>query len=104
MWTSFWDMSSGGKEKLDWPLIYIEAPEQEARKLFVDLFHRDPNNVTCQCCGPDYSITEYETLDEATEYHRSEYNGRTREVTRTTEEYIKDPAVKVIFKDKLEQG
>lgn len=28
MWTHFMDMHSGGGQKLDWPHIFIEAPEE----------------------------------------------------------------------------
>ena len=58
VWTRFFDMSSGGYEKLDYTVIWIEAPEEEAVKIFEDIFGRDPNNVTCPCCGEDYSIYE----------------------------------------------
>lgn len=70
MWTRFYDMHSGGDQKLDWPIIFIEAPEQEAKIIFENRFDRDPNNVTCNCCGNDYSISESESLLEATDYDR----------------------------------
>jgi len=70
MWTQFWDMHSGGDQKLDWAHIYIEQPEDEARATFERVFGRDPENVTCRCCGEDYTIQEYDTLEEATAYHR----------------------------------
>ena len=60
-WTRFFDMSSGGGEKLDWTLIVIQMPEEEAIEHFEDHFDRDPQNVTCECCGGDYSIDEYES-------------------------------------------
>lgn len=71
MWTRFWDMRSGGGQKLDWALIYIELPEDEAVKYFAQRFKRDPNNITCTCCGPDYSIDEQTSLLTATGYHRN---------------------------------
>jgi len=70
MWTQFWDMHSGGSQKLDWKLILIEAPEREAISVFYSRFDRNPRRVTCTCCGPDYFISEYPTLAEATAYHR----------------------------------
>lgn len=71
MWTKFWDMNSGGGLKESpYGLIYIEAPEQEAKSVFHARFGHNPERVTCTCCGEDYSISEYETLDEATKYHR----------------------------------
>ena len=63
-------MNSGGKRKLDWSLIFIEAPQAVAEVIFYNRFSRNPNYVTCGCCGSDYVIREYNTLEEATEYHR----------------------------------
>lgn len=65
MFTRFFDMSSGGDEKLEWPMIVIEAGQAEAEVEFERRFNRDPHNVTCGCCGPDYSVGEHETLAEA---------------------------------------
>lgn len=58
MWTKFFDMSSGGSEKLDAGVIWIEASEDEAIPIFEQIFDRDPYNVTCACCGSDYSVYE----------------------------------------------
>jgi hypothetical protein len=69
-WTRFMDMSSGGGQKLPWHYIYIEAPEAEARVIFYNRFDRDPDCVTCTCCGEDYSVSESESLGEATAYDR----------------------------------
>lgn len=60
VWTRFFDMCSGGSEKLDYSTIWIEAPEEEAVKIFEDIFGRDPNNVTCFCCGEDYAVYEHD--------------------------------------------
>lgn len=60
MWTKIFDMSSGGSEKLGAFVIWIEAKEDEATELFEEIFGIDPYNVTCQCCGCDYSIWESE--------------------------------------------
>jgi hypothetical protein len=70
VWTRFYDMNSGGGQKLDWGVIFIEAPVDEAEALFVERFGRDPQHVTCDCCGSDYSICEYNTLAEATAFER----------------------------------
>lgn len=70
MWTLFWDMHSGGGQKLKWPKIYIEAPQAEAEIIFYKRFKRNPNRVTCTCCGPDYSISESPTLEDASGFHR----------------------------------
>lgn len=92
MWTQFWDMHSGGGAKL-WrqtdgrvsaeggmfyradaakPVekIYIEASEKEAVRVFYNRFRRNPHRVTCTCCGDDYSVSEGESLEQLTAYHR----------------------------------
>lgn len=58
MWTRFFDMSSGGSEKLGTTTIWIEESEHEATDLFEQMFGRDPHNITCACCGEDYSVYE----------------------------------------------
>jgi hypothetical protein len=63
-------MHSGGDQKLDWGHIYIEAPEEEAMVIFYNRFGRNPHRVTCTCCGEDYSVTEYPTLEIATAFER----------------------------------
>lgn len=69
-WTQFHDMHSGGGQKLEWAQIFIEAPEAEARRIFESMFDRDPDNVTCDCCGADYSVSEDVSLAQATGYER----------------------------------
>ena len=58
VWTRFFDMCSGGGEKLSSSVIWIEAEELEAISLFKQIFNRDPHNVTCNCCGEDYTVYE----------------------------------------------
>jgi hypothetical protein len=70
-WTQFWDMHSGGSQKEDFARCYIEAPEAEAKVIFYNRFGHNPDRVTCTCCGEDYSITEAETLEQASGYHRN---------------------------------
>lgn len=70
MWTHFHDMHSGGGQKLDWGHLFIEAPEDEAKVIFQNRFGRNPDRVTCTCCGPDYSLTQSDTLEQATGYER----------------------------------
>lgn len=53
-----------GKEK-----IYVELPEEAAVAFFTEKF-RDPDNVTCNCCGPDYSYHTADSLEQASGYHR----------------------------------
>lgn len=69
-WTRFHDMHSGGGQKLDWGMIYIQAPQEEAERVFYARFKRNPNKVTCTCCGPDYSIDESSDLYQATGFER----------------------------------
>ena len=95
MWTAFWDMHSGGDCKLQWEKIYIEAPEREAKSIFHNRFERDPDNVTFNCCGEDYSTYEYDSLELATEYHRKDGKGR------SLEEYLTDPSVCVIRAEEI---
>ena len=63
-------MHSGGGQKLDWAEIFIEADEPTARKYFEKRFGRDADNVTCECCGQDYSVSEAEGLDQITAFGR----------------------------------
>lgn len=69
--TVFSDMHSGGNQKLHYPLIVIEAPEEEAILVFKQVFGRDPDHVTCNCCGKDYAIyADEESLEQATGFWR----------------------------------
>lgn len=70
MWTRFMDMHSGGRQKLSHDYILIEAPQAEAEVIFQNRFGRNPNRVTCTCCGNDYSIDESESLEKATAHDR----------------------------------
>ena len=63
MWTRFTDMYSRGERKLEWEHIYIELPELQAIEYFKQMFNRDPNNITCSCCGEDYAIYDYSSED-----------------------------------------
>lgn len=70
MWTLFWDMhSGGGKKEPPYDMIYIEAPESEARIIFYNRFGHNPERVTCTCCGEDYSISEAKTFEQVAGYH-----------------------------------
>jgi hypothetical protein len=64
-------MSSGGSRKEKWDKIYIEAPMSEASSIFYSRFGHAPSRVTCTCCGEDYSVSESDTLEEASAYHRN---------------------------------
>jgi hypothetical protein len=70
-YTQFMDMHSGGGLKLQWQYIYIESDSQEQGiTIFENMFGRDPSNVTCYCCGKDYSVTFSEDIAQATAYER----------------------------------
>lgn len=70
-WTQFMDMHSGGSLKEPQQYIYIEAPEAEACVIFFNRFNHSPHRVTCTCCGEDYSVSESESLEQATAYNRN---------------------------------
>ena len=57
-YTKFFDMSSGGREKLGACNIFIEAERDNAINLFERIFDRHPFNITCSCCGCDYEVYE----------------------------------------------
>lgn len=68
--TRFMDMHSGGHLKTPYTHIYIDEPIGEAIRTFKEIFKRDPDNVTCTCCGEDFVYEEYSSLEEATAYDR----------------------------------
>jgi hypothetical protein len=92
--TRFMDMHSGGKLKTSFTHIYINEPLKEALNTFEKIFQRNPNNVTCKCCGEDFVYEEYPSLEEATAYDRKAewddikrgYNYSTAKIT--IEEYF----------------
>jgi len=65
------DMHSGGGTKEAWEYIYIEAPEEEAKLIFYNMFGHSPERVSCTCCGEDYSISDYPSLKGASAYDRN---------------------------------
>jgi hypothetical protein len=70
-YTRFLDMRSGGRCKIPpYEYIYIEASEEIAIAVFKVKLGRKPNNVSCDTCGEDYSISEANTLEELTGYDR----------------------------------
>ena len=68
VWTAFFDTHSGGRAKEKAGIICIEAPIKEAKIIFYNRFGHSPDRITCTCCGPDYSISEHETFEEAAQY------------------------------------
>lgn len=67
-WTQFYDMHSGGKRKTDYELYLIEASTNLAIMYFKELTGRDPDNVTCSCCGKDYCYYEVISPQESSLY------------------------------------
>lgn len=94
MWTQFWDMHSGGSQKLDWAQIFIEAPANEAKTIFYNRFGRNPERVTCTCCGGDYSISEDESLSQITGFHRNCRSLETPKDSKTGLYKNDDPVIK----------
>lgn len=115
--TRFMDMHSGGGNKTGFEYIYIEAPEDKAIAIFEDRFGRHPNNVTCDCCGEDFSVSEERTLEEATAYERgcrydsglrkyvdeADESGRSWNKYVTLREYLAKETVLVIYANGVEQ-
>jgi len=63
-WFAFTDMRSGGHRKLTHEKLYTHANnEREAVKKFERTFYRDPDYVTCSCCGADFSVWECEVVE-----------------------------------------
>lgn len=102
-WTRFMDMHSGGGCKIPGgEYIYIEADSEEAaRRLLMTRFGRDADNVTCDCCGADYSVDTCDTLEEATAFERrciwlKESKSYDISTGEPLAEYLKSPGVMVI--------
>jgi len=93
-WTQFMDMHSGGGNKTGYEYIYIQADEETATTIFCNLFDQHPDSVACSCCGNNFSVTESESLDEATEYNR-------RWSKKTLEEYLQDKDIKVVYASEI---
>jgi len=73
MFTKFFDMSSGGREKEEYTTITVNLPEEEAVKWFEEKFGHHPYNVTCNCCGEDYSVSEAKELETLLKYTHGTY-------------------------------
>jgi hypothetical protein len=88
MWWKYFDVYSGGKQKTEWSNIYVEATSEiEANKIFTEKTGRIPDNVTCECCGDDYIVTNHIDLDRAIGLARGEMS---------VDEYVALPNVLVI--------
>lgn len=66
------DMHSGGGRKTAFEIYFVEAADEcDAQKRFTDETGEDPDDVCCECCGPNFSVGGgYDTLEEATEFWR----------------------------------
>ena len=96
MWYRYMDMHSGGGQKSQWDYVYVEAESRRvADARFTGAIGREPGHVTCRCCGPDYSVSEDETLEEATSYDR----GCPYKAHVTLEAYIARSDVLVLRKE-----
>tara|TARA_R110002153_G_C13182201_1_gene485186 strand:+ start:511 stop:726 length:216 start_codon:yes stop_codon:yes gene_type:complete len=58
-------MASGGSRKESFEKLAVRLPENEAREWFDRTYNRDPDNVTCECCGEDYAVYEEAGTDKA---------------------------------------
>ena len=71
MWTAFMDCASGGSYRHEWHRLYLEVPYEEANAAFQFLFGHNPDEATCDHCGPDYSYDEAPDLYQATGLERN---------------------------------
>ena len=62
-WTEFSDNWSGGCAKEPWDHIFIQAKPSAAYSVFLAVFEHDPQDVSCSCCGPAYSIHQAGEID-----------------------------------------
>ena len=62
-WTHFYDLHSGGEAKTEHESIAIEGEEEVARDRLESMFGVSSYGVSCECCGSDFSVTEFESLE-----------------------------------------
>lgn len=90
-WFSVMDMHSGGDRKTAFDYYFIEAPDKPtAEAIFTLATGEYPDDVACECCGANFSVSYGDdTLEAVTEFWRK---------GQTVEEYVKDARnlVKVI--------
>ncbi len=114
MWTEFWDMHSGGGCKQPpYEHIFIEAPRDAAIKVFYNRFGHNPERVSCTCCGYDYAVEEYDSLQQATAYQRAclfendryveKPGSETYSKYQTLADYIKNDDVYVLFAEDINE-
>lgn len=98
----FFNMCSGGSRQTQYATLFIEADsKQQAVEVFEHHFDRSPYHTTCSCCGMDYSIMDYDTLEEATEYDLKSppfLEKTEKKYPLTLEEYLDEPFVWIYYK------
>ncbi len=87
-------MHSGGDSKTDWDHIYVRGDIDTATEIFTRITGRDPENVTCRCCGEDYAVRESDDLMSATAFQRGDYDGKTNQ--QTIREFSERADVRII--------
>lgn len=84
----FEDTASGGVRKLEQAhTIYMEVKRGKSREAFKEFFGIDPKNIYCDCCGVDFHITEFDSLEGATIRDRRRAT-IPNEQTPTAEQYL----------------
>lgn len=66
--TLFSDLYSGGSRSSNFDYGYILAEEQSAVEQFSETYG-DPYTIGCPCCGSNYSVIEFDSLEELLSYH-----------------------------------
>lgn len=80
----FQDLLSGGVLKVKGiDTIYMETTPGKSRDAFTAYFGFDPLNTYCDCCGKDFCISEFDSLEDATKQER----------TRDRDEHGKIPSI-----------
>lgn len=101
MWTRFMDMHSGGGRKEEpYALIFIEADEEEAKRVFFAKFGHNPQRVSCTCCGEDYSISSKGDFESLSLFDRRGFLGRNAEA-ESVERFRERRDVLIIHAEKI---
>jgi hypothetical protein len=116
-WVRFRDMHSGGRTKrTPFERIYIQVPEgADPKTVFYNVTGRNPDRVTCTCCGPNYGYSDDpDTLDQESGNDRNCYldekadsyvekKGRYGDLI-SLEDFVQQEDVLLIFADELPAG
>lgn len=65
--TLFSDMYSGGFRSNNFDYGYIVADEETAIEQFSEQYG-SPFSIGCECCGSNYSVIEFDSLEELLSY------------------------------------